>query len=274
MATPVPGAPLYRSPFDAVAETYDEIFTLSRIGRAQREAVTRELDRVFSPGQRILEINCGTGVDALHLASRGIEVIACDSAPQMIAVARRKESRAWLNVPPDFRVLATEEIGTLAEEKPRFDGVFSNFAGLNCVRDLSAVANDLRDLVKPRARLVICLFGRFCIWEVLWYVGHGRPGKVFRRLRSNKSMAQLAPGVTVEVHYPSVRKLIRIFRPHFRLVRWKGVGIAVPPSYLEPLARRFRRTFKTAARLDRYFERFPLIRAGADHVLVTFERLF
>ena len=41
---------------------------MSLIGRAQRRVVTKELDRIFHSGQRILELNCGTGVDALHLA--------------------------------------------------------------------------------------------------------------------------------------------------------------------------------------------------------------
>jgi ubiquinone/menaquinone biosynthesis C-methylase UbiE len=69
------------APFDALADTYDQTFTFSQIGRAQREAVTREMDRVFRPGGRVLEINCGTGVDAVCLASRGVEVLACDAAP-------------------------------------------------------------------------------------------------------------------------------------------------------------------------------------------------
>ena len=78
------------APFDAVADEYDARFTNSLIGRAQRESVWREMDRLFRPGQRVLEINCGTGVDALHLAARGIQVVACDASPEMIAVARRR----------------------------------------------------------------------------------------------------------------------------------------------------------------------------------------
>ncbi len=128
----MPDAVLQSSParasFDAVADIYDETFSCSLIGRAQRDAVTRELDRVFHPGQRILEINCGTGIDALHLAGRGIEVLACDSSPRMVEVARRKALRAFLNVPPQFRVIGTEEIKILGDQEgsAAFDGVFSN----------------------------------------------------------------------------------------------------------------------------------------------------
>src|SRR5439155_1758061 len=75
------------APFDAIADTYDESFSDSSIGRAQRRVVWMETDRTFQAGQRILEINCGTGIDALHLAHRGVAVLACDASPRMIAVA-------------------------------------------------------------------------------------------------------------------------------------------------------------------------------------------
>ncbi|HET7841684.1 MAG TPA: methyltransferase domain-containing protein, partial [Terriglobia bacterium] len=76
--------------FDALAESYDDAFTNTLIGRAQRACVWGEIDRHFKPAQTILEINCGTGVDALHLAERGVRVVACDASPGMIAAARRR----------------------------------------------------------------------------------------------------------------------------------------------------------------------------------------
>src|SRR4029077_1199115 len=117
-----------------------------------------------------------------------------------------------------------------------FDGALSDFAGLNCIVDLGAVARDLAGLLKPGARMVVCLFGTRCIWEILWYLIHGQPRKAFRRMRSAGDVARLACGMTVRVRYPSVRALTRLFRPEFRLKAWKGVGVAVPPSYVEPLA--------------------------------------
>ena len=88
----IAGQPATRrgGPFDAVADEYDGRFTTSLIGRAQRESVWLEMDRLFRPGQRILEINCGTGVDALHLDALGIHVVACDASAKMVDVARRR----------------------------------------------------------------------------------------------------------------------------------------------------------------------------------------
>lgn len=262
------------APFDALADAYDQTFTNSEIGIAQRDAVWRELDATFRSGQRILEINCGSGVDAIHLAGRGVSVLACDSSPRMIEVARRRAAQAGYEHRVEFRVLATENIRTLGqgEEPAQFEGVLSNFAGLNCVENLVDVAAHLVRLLRPGARAVLCLFGRFCLWEILWYMAHGRADKAFRRFRTGGVLAHLNDGVRVRVYYPSVRNIAHALAPGFRLRSVKGIGVAVPPSYLEPWARRCPRTLALLAKADRRIESWPLIRSMADHVLLTFER--
>ena len=266
-------SPTHRTaPFDAVAGEYDSRFTNSMIGRAQRESVWQEMDRVFRPGQRILDINCGTGVDALRLSSRGIHVVACDASPEMVAVARRRLHASANRDHVNLRVLAIEEIGQL-EKEGLHDGVLSNFAGLNCVADLRCVARDLARLVRPGGTAILCLFGRFCHWEVLWYALQGDFKKAFRRLRGKGVVANLAPGHSVVVRYPSVDSFLRDFAEHFRMVRWKGIGIAVPPSYLEPWAVRFARLFRFATKIDPFLGRCPGVRCLADHVVLVLERV-
>lgn len=272
MVTAMNGIGCPESAFDAVAETYDQTFAESCIGRAQREAVWHVLDRVFRPGQRILEINCGTGVDAVWLAGRGVSVLGCDVAPRMIEVARRRAQQARTAAPVEFRVLATEEITRIRDEAP-FDGVLSNFAGLNCVRDLRAVARDLAGLLRPQTAAVLCIFGRFCLWEVCWYLCRGRLRKAFRRLHRGESVARVSRDRQVRICYPSVETLRRSFSPEFRLVDWRGVGVCVPPSYVEPLARRFPSALRTLGDLDQRCSGLPGVRSLGDHTLVTLERV-
>jgi len=259
------------APFDAVAETYDEVFTDSLIGRAQRDSVWRELDRCFCNGQRILELNCGTGVDAIHLAEGGVETLACDAAPRMIEVACRRLKVAKVVAGVRFRVLATEDIGRLQAEGV-FDGAFSNFAGLNCVENLRSVARDLASLVRPGGRFVACMAGRFVAWEVIWYLAHGNSGKAFRRFHRKGVTARLAEGATLRVHYPSIRDMAQTFAPEFKLRWWKGVGVSVPPSYLGSIAQGHPTLWNMLAKADRWLGHCPLLRATADHVVLTFER--
>lgn len=261
------------APFDAEADSYDRTFTISQIGIAQRTAIWRELDAAFGRGQRVLEINCGSGVDAIYLAKRGVAVVGCDSSPRMIELARRRAAEAGLQGRVEFRVLATEDIGRLeAGGACRFDGILSNFAGLNCVENLSDVAGNLARLSRPGAKAVLCLFGRVCLWEIIWYLAHARPAKAFRRLRAGGLLAHLPSGGTVHVRYPSVRATTRALAAGFRLRTLKGVGVVVPPSYLEPWARRSPSVLPLLVTADKRLERCPFIRNVADHVLMTFER--
>ncbi len=257
--------------FDAIAETYDRSFTESLIGQAQRRAVWRDLDRLFHPGQRILEVNCGTGVDALRLASRGISVLACDAAPRMIEVARRRLASSSPGASVDFRALAIEEIAALAGEGP-FDGAFSNFGGLNCVEDLDGFAEQLRLLLRPGSNVLLCLLGRCCAWEILWYLGHGNLRKALRRFHPRGTVADPGGGAMLRIHYPSTRTLARQFAPGFQVVHWRGIGVMVPPSYLELWARRFPGILGALEAVDQHITHLPLLRNLADHVMLTMKR--
>jgi ubiquinone/menaquinone biosynthesis C-methylase UbiE len=257
------------TPFDAIASTYDDVFSESPIGLAQRNAVWKEMDRSFHTGDRVLEINCGTGIDAIHMARRGIEVEACDSAPQMIAVAQDRAGGEHL--PVRFRCLPTERIGELAPAS--YDGVLSNFSGLNCISDLYLVATSLARLVRPGGRVILCVFGTFCAWEILWYLSSRDLCKAFRRFRRHGIEAILAPSTTVTVHYRTVSTLTKILTPHFHLERRQGVGILVPPSYASSLASSFPRLLRVAARIDPLIGRCPLVRSIGDHTVLTFRRV-
>src|SRR5450631_3952403 len=114
--------------WDLIAESYDRNFPETVVGKVQRDAVWHELDKTFQPGMRVLELNCGTGIDAVHLAKLGVRVVACDLSPKMIDTARQRLNAADLDGRVDFRVLDTEKIETLRVEAP-FDGAFSNFSG-------------------------------------------------------------------------------------------------------------------------------------------------
>jgi ubiquinone/menaquinone biosynthesis C-methylase UbiE len=255
--------------FDSIAEQYDDIFTYSLIGRAQREAVWSVLLQTFRAGDRVLELNCGTGEDALFLARMGVSVYACDASERMIAVAAWRMANASRGSQVQLEVRPTEQIGSLP--KPRdFDGVLSNFSGLNCVADLSVVARHLATVVKPGGRLVLCLSSRFCLWEAGWYLAQGKIKSAIRRWKG-RTVASLGK-FQVPVQYPTLREIKRRFRPEFVIRKCKAVGLMVPPSYVEHLARRFPRAVRSLESLDRKISGFPGCRVLGDHMLLVMER--
>jgi ubiquinone/menaquinone biosynthesis C-methylase UbiE len=254
--------------FDTLAENYDAHFTQSHIGRAQRDVVWREAVVAFEGRHTILELNCGTGEDALFLASRGHRVTALDASRAMIDRASMRKECEAPNAAVHFQFLPTEHLAALPSTY--FDAIFSNFSGLNCVSDLREVAEQLAQRTQPGAPALLCISTRVCLWETAWFLLHGEIRKAIRRW-SGHSTAVLN-GVDVTVHYPTVAEFSEAFAPHFKLRSCTGVGIFVPPSYIEPWMQRHPRLLALMARVDRMACHLPILRTLGDHVLLHFVR--
>jgi hypothetical protein len=168
------------------------------------------------------------------------------------------------------RCLAIENLHLLADN--RYDGVISNFSGLNCVEDLQRVAHNFSKLVRPGGRAVVCLFGTRCLWEILWNLRTLNFRKAFRRFQRRGVKATLGADTTVTVYYRPVSSVSRIFAPYFQLKRTVGVGVAVPPSYAGVIPARFPALFRIAEAVDPVLGRCPMVWSLADHVILTFER--
>jgi ubiquinone/menaquinone biosynthesis C-methylase UbiE len=256
--------------FDSLAARYDELFTRSAVGRAQRDAVWEVLLDTFEPGSHILELNCGTGEDALFLDDNNMSLVACDASEQMIKTARLRMMAQNPQAAIHFEVLPTEYLNELSSED-LFDGVLSNFSGLNCVEDLGQVAKDLAGLVMPHAPVVICLSTRFCLTEILWFLLQGDVRKAFRRI-SGVATAHVDQ-FAVTVRYPTLREVRKSFAPFFHLNSCTGIGITVPPSYLETRISKYPRLLKLLQSIDRRIRCFPWFRTIGDHMLLCFERV-
>jgi len=255
--------------FDRVASSYDELFTHTAIGRAQRKQVWEKLLAAFPPGSRILELNCGTGEDARFLAKRGRSVVACDASAAMIEVAKQRGPKEGGVANPEYLQVANEDLSALAAQG-RFDGVLSNFSGLNCVADLTPVARHLANLIRPGGRALLCLWSPVCVAEVFWYLFHGQMKKAARRF-SGKATARLG-GVTIPVSYPTVRELRRSFSPWFQLRSRRAIGLFVPPSYAEPWMSKHPKLLARLERLDEICAQWPILRDVGDHMLLEFVR--
>jgi len=256
--------------FDQLADGYDTAFTNTNVGRAQRLAVWECAKAIFKSGSSLLELNCGTGEDAVHFASEGFQVTSCDVSPAMIAQARTKSRDKPDGERIQFHVRSTESIADLPISLP-FAGVFSNFSGLNCVRDLGALATALERMVLPSSPLLFCFSTRFCLWETAWYLLHADRVRAFRRWSGIHETTLC--GVTVPVYYRTCRQICDSFAHGFRLVGIYGIGITVPPSYVEPWIARHPGLLKRLEKMDAVLRHTPLARGIGDHVLLHFERL-
>lgn len=229
---------------EGLAWRYDDLFSRSRIG-TQRGLVWEVLADTFRPGDAILVLNCRTQEDELFLGLLDVSVVARDGAEGMIHT--------------------TLLPGTM------FDGALSNFSGLNSVADLNQTARELASLVTTGAPVIICLSSRFCFSETFWFLLHGKFRKAFRR---SSGIASVKIGDrALKIHYPTLRQVRKLFSPSFHLLSCTGIGVAVPPSYLEPIFRKYPRVLGLLRLIDRAICHLPLFRTIGDHMLLYFERV-
>ncbi|MEP6673920.1 MAG: methyltransferase domain-containing protein [Ferruginibacter sp.] len=262
------------SPFDIAARTYDVDFTHSGIGQLQRERVWKFLTSLLEKTKRplqVLEINCGTGEDALRLAGDGHTVIATDASAPMIAIAKEKLNAAYTTAAVVFEVCAFDELASRFD-KQKFDLVYSNFGGLNCIdkKALSKLSNQLSDLLQPDGQLVFVIMGSKCLWEIFYNTVRGKFRTATRRWRSNAAFT--INGLTIPVYYYSPRKIKKIFSPLFARQEQHPVGLFIPPSYLENKFAASPSRLQRLNRLEKKWDHASLADL-ADHYFISFKKI-
>jgi SAM-dependent methyltransferase len=250
-----------------MASTYDATFTDTKVGRALREIVWARLAQVFRPPQRILELGCGTGEDAVRLAGGGLTVVATDPSSQMIQMAQRKTLMANCQERVEFRCVAMEDIGSFADGEV-FDGVLSNFGAVNCVRDLRTLVADVADRLVPGAPLLWVVMGRHAPWEWFWYLMRGQWRNAWRRLRPGGSHWR---GMTIS--YPTPAEMRSLLRPYFTITSLAPLGIALPPGYAAAWLDRSPFALSVLTRLERWAQRSSMLASWSDHFIVEAVRL-
>lgn len=261
---------LTASPFDTLAETYDDNFTRSLIGRAQRKRVWKYLLPLLNEKDRslnILEINCGTGEDALRLASMGHNITATDASAAMIAKANEK---AATGARVKFHTCAFDQLRNSFRGQ-KFDLIFSNFGGLNCIgrKAIAQLRDDFGALLHADGKLFCVVMGRCCVREIIHFGMRGKLRTAFRRFKQSVNFS--ADGNDMAVHYYSPAVLKNTFSPVFSLMQKRPVGLFIPPSYLEE---RFAADEKKLHRLEKKEDRFgsSSLSAFADHYCAVFKK--
>ncbi|MBX7108513.1 MAG: class I SAM-dependent methyltransferase [Chitinophagales bacterium] len=258
--------------FDQAAAAYDAAFSYSPVGKLQRERVHHFFrQEINGKALQVLEINCGTGEDALWFAAGGHHVIATDVSAMMIALADEKTKGHSYKGTVQTRQLAFRDLKD-AFAPHSFDLVFSDFGGLNCIPPaaISTLLQDADLLLKPGGRFIAVIMGRKCVWERCYFLLKGKKQEAYRR--NNTAPLDVPLGKQqMPAWYYAPSAIRRMAASLFTCTAVKPVGIVLPPSYLQPFFTKRKSWLSALNRLEPLLS-FSAFSNYADHFYISLRK--
>ena len=256
--------------FDSVAADYDGTRGNNDQIQDMRRDMWRSLDAEFPESGRLIDLGCGTGLDAIRMAQRGHLVTAADWSLRMVQRTRARAEHEKVTERVRSIALGAHELHRL-DEAGRYDGVYSNLGPLNCVPDLGEVSRECARLLKPGGRLVFTVIGRICPWEIVHYLRRGRWGRAAVRFARGVVPVGMN-NRTIWTRYYGPREFYRGFKADFRLEHYRGMCVFSPPPYLAWVRERHPELYGRLRRLDGRTSRWPLLRSMGDHFLIVMKK--
>lgn len=258
-----------KADFDNAAQNYDTSFTDSVIGTLQRNLVYQHFSEILKESQlkTILEINCGTGEDAIWLAKQNFEITATDISQAMIAIAKSKTTL-------DNLVFKVADIKTIAKDfvANKFDLIFSNFGGLNCLSkaELASFFKNTSALLNENGKMVLVIMPKNTTWEQLYFLLKLDFKNIFRR-KKELAIANVN-GENVATYYYNPKDIVNLANANFEIKQLKPIGFLIPPSYLEPFFKKRPKLISFLNTLEQSLKNLSWFSKYADHYLIVLQK--
>jgi ubiquinone/menaquinone biosynthesis C-methylase UbiE len=256
--------------FDSVAADYDGPRGNNLQIQDMRSDMWQSLDATFPRGSRLIDLGCGTGLDAVRMAKRGHRVTAADWSPLMVQRTGDRAEREQVQDRVRAVAVGAHELHRL-DEAGQYDGVYSNLGPLNCVPDLADVSDECARLVKPGGALVFTVIGRVCPWEIAHYLRRRRWARATLRFARHVVPVSMN-NYTIWTRYYGPREFYRAFKRNFTLDHYRGLCVFAPPPYLTWVRAQHAVWHERLRRLDGRVSGWPLLRGLGDHFLIVMRK--
>lgn len=166
LATPARKARYVARLFDTIADRYDLITRLLSYGQDQKWKRRLIATAAIAPGERVLDLACGTGDLAFDAAARGARVIGLDLTPRMVQLAqvRLAQVRAGDAAPATSAgdagvTFMVGDMMSLPIADASIDVITTGY-GLRNVPVLDDAIREIHRVLKPGGRLLSLDFNR------------------------------------------------------------------------------------------------------------------
>jgi ubiquinone/menaquinone biosynthesis C-methylase UbiE len=253
--------------FSSQSVIFDKLYAHNAIVSYKRDRVRRHVLQYLQPGAAILELNSGTGDDALFFAKLGYRVHATDISvgmqAQLVAKARANQMQHLIS----NELCSYTQLQSLKNKGP-YDHIFSNFAGLNCTGDLDKVLASFESLLKPGGYVTLVVLPKFCLWEAL-LIFKGKFRTATRRMFKKNGVKAHVEGTNF-TYNPSY--IVKQLQGSFKLLKLEGLCTIVPPSYIENFAGKYPVIYRTLCTLEDKFKGAWPWRLIGDYYIITLRK--
>jgi ubiquinone/menaquinone biosynthesis C-methylase UbiE len=255
--------------FSKQSEEFDAIDKDNPIIQRMRKQVHTHVLSLLNPGDRILELNAGTGIDAVFFAQQGFDVYATDNAEGMLSVLDRKVKELHLEHKIQLQKCSFNSLEEI--QTGSFNHIFSNFGGLNCAENIEEVIHQFDRFLKPGGMVTLVIMPHMCPWEILLAL-KGNFKTAFRRL-TKKGVPSHLEGIYFNTYYYSPKCLLKTFgKEEYSKVAIKGLGVLSPPPYLNKFPLNYPKLFKTLCKLEEKIDTLTPFNAWADHFIISMKK--
>ena len=252
--------------FSQQSVVFDELYARNSTVHYKRKRVRGHLLQYLEPASHVLELNAGTGDDAIFLAQQGHYVHATDIATGMQEQLQAKVAASGLTDYVSNECCSYTALAQLRNKGP-FDCIFSNFAGLNCTGELDKVLESFEQLLKPGGIVVLVVLPKFCLWESALML-KGKFRTATRRWFSAKGIKAKIDGAAFTCWYYPPRFITKQLKNKFDLLAIEGLCTIVPPSYIEHFAEKYSRLFSWLCKTeDRLCSSWPWKYIGDYYII-------
>nr|WP_294945207.1 class I SAM-dependent methyltransferase [uncultured Mucilaginibacter sp.] len=234
--------------FSNQSAVFDDLYSGDTIIAYKRKRVRNHVLQFLKPGGHILELNSGTGEDAIFFAQQGFKVHATDISVGMQIELELKVASAGLQSAVTNETCSYTQLSELKNKGP-YDLIFSNFAGLNCTGELDNVLASFSSLLKSGGMVTLVILPEFCLWETL-LVFKGKFKTAFRRFFSGNGRTAHVEGVRFKCWYYNPSYIKKCLKNEFDIVSVEGLCAIVPPSYIHGFAEKHSSAYKFLVRLE------------------------
>jgi len=269
----VPGTEFYSyvaRGYDQTAGSYDHVEGRNAISERVRRTTMGAALSTFRKGDRILELGCGTGRDAVEMALNGIHVIATDLSAAMVSATQARAERHGVT---HLVTVKTAPAAMAAQEDGPYDGVYSNGAVLNLEPNLADVAAGLLKTLRPSGTAILTAANRVSLFELAVYPLVLRPRKAFRKLGTTVPIPISREGrgktYVVPTRFLTPREFMNLFDGGFDLVSLRALQAITPPWNFVDLAVRFHAAVSPLERIEDRLAEGRLLRSlGAIYLAI------